>query len=346
MKGEYHLSDKQKKRFYWLKLKEDFFEEDTIEWLEEQPNGKEYCLFYLKLCLKSLKTEGFLARNVGNMMIPYDPESLAKLTNSKADTVMVAMDLFKKIGLIQILDSGEIFLNQLGELVGSETEYAKQKRLQRSKNDKLLNSRKTLQISQANVDNKRIDDDFHNKVDNVQTVSKKCRLEKELEIEKELKLEIQLQQDESGGIGVIESFATFQQLYTFPNIVQQEDLKDLIDKYSDELVNASLKVAGTNDVLKGRVINFISAVLSEWNDANVKTLDQAREYTKKRQRAAKGNKTAKPIRQEVEPSWSTEPKKEYGEETEVELSPEIEARFQKYLERKEQANAEQDDITG
>lgn len=154
-----HLSDKQKKRYYWLKLKEDFFEEDTIEWLEEQPNGKEYCLFYLKLCLKSLKTEGLLVRNVGNMMIPYDPESLAKLTNSKADTVKVAMDLFQKIGLIQMLDSGEIYMNQLNEMVGTETEAARQKRLQRSKED------------------------------NVQTLSGKRppELELEIEIEKEIK---------------------------------------------------------------------------------------------------------------------------------------------------------------
>ena len=151
------MSDKQKRRYYWLKLKENFFEEDTIEWLEEQPNGKEYCLFYLKLCLKSLKTEGLLARNVGNLMIPYDPESLAKLTRSKVDTVKVAMDLFNKIGLIQMLDSGEIFLNQLGEMVGSETESARQKRLQRSK------------------------------VDNVRTLSGKGRLEKEIEKEIEIK---------------------------------------------------------------------------------------------------------------------------------------------------------------
>nr|WP_242704589.1 phage replisome organizer N-terminal domain-containing protein [Enterococcus sp. 665A] len=141
-------------------MKENFFEEDTIEWLEEQPNGKEYCLFYLKLCLKSLKTEGLLVRNVGNLMIPYDPESLAKLTNSKLDTVKVAMDLFNKIGLIQIMDSGEIYLNQLGEMVGSETEYARQKRLQRSKDD------------------------------NVQKLSGKGRLELEIELEKELEIEL------------------------------------------------------------------------------------------------------------------------------------------------------------
>lgn len=129
------MSDKQKKRYYWLKLKENFFEEDTIEWLEEQPNGKEYCLIYLKLCLKSLKTDGVLVRNVGSMLIPYDAETLARVTNSTVDTVKVAMDLFKKIGLIQLLDTGEIYINQLNELVGSETEAAKQKRLQRAKVD-------------------------------------------------------------------------------------------------------------------------------------------------------------------------------------------------------------------
>ena len=159
------MSDKQKRRYYWLKLKENFFEEDTIEWLEEQPNGKEYCLFYLKLCLKSLKTEGLLVRNVGNLMIPYDPESLAKLTNSKADTVKVAMDLFNKIGLIEIMDSGEIYLNQLGEMVGTETESARQKRLQRSKED------------------------------NVRTLSGKGRLELELEKEIEKELDIERKKD-------------------------------------------------------------------------------------------------------------------------------------------------------
>ena len=39
------------KKYYWLKLKEDFFEEDAISWIEEQEKGKEYCLFYLKLSL-------------------------------------------------------------------------------------------------------------------------------------------------------------------------------------------------------------------------------------------------------------------------------------------------------
>ena len=66
------------KRFFWLKLKEDFFEDETIEWLEEQPNGKEYVLFYLKMCLKSLKHDGKLYREVGTRIIPYDIKKLSE----------------------------------------------------------------------------------------------------------------------------------------------------------------------------------------------------------------------------------------------------------------------------
>ena len=120
------------KRYYWLKLKEDFFDEDTIEWLEEQENGLEYSHFYLKLCLKSLRTNGELIRSVGNVFIPYDAKKLSEITKTDIDTVKVAMDIFKKIGLIDILDGGIIKLNQLGELVGSETDKAAMMRRKRT----------------------------------------------------------------------------------------------------------------------------------------------------------------------------------------------------------------------
>ncbi|HSH24709.1 MAG TPA: phage replisome organizer N-terminal domain-containing protein, partial [Massilibacterium sp.] len=100
------------KRYYWLKLKEDFFEDDTISWLEEQENGKDYVIFYLKLCLKSLKDEGQLIRYVGERLIPYDVKALAKITNTAPDTVAVAMQAFLDIGLIEHLETGEIYMTQ------------------------------------------------------------------------------------------------------------------------------------------------------------------------------------------------------------------------------------------
>lgn len=121
------------KKYYWLKLKEDFFEEDTIAWLEEQENGKEYALFYLKLCLKSLKTNGYLIRSVGQMLVPYDTKKLAEITNIDFDTAVVAMELLKRIGLVEILENGEIYMTQLSHMVGSETEKAALMRKSRAK---------------------------------------------------------------------------------------------------------------------------------------------------------------------------------------------------------------------
>ena len=120
-------------RFYWLQLKEDFFENDAIEWLEDQkPNGRDYAYFYLKLCLKSLKSNGILIRKVGTILVPYDNRKLAELTKMDFDTVTVAMELLKKIGLIKILENGEIYINQLEQLIGSKSIGAFKKQQQRT----------------------------------------------------------------------------------------------------------------------------------------------------------------------------------------------------------------------
>lgn len=126
--------DKDKK-FYWLQVKEDFFEEDALDWLEDQENGKEYSLFYLKLCLKSLKTNGVLIRSVGNMLIPYDNEKLAEMTKFHSDTVIVAMELLKRIGLVEILENGEIYLTQIQNMIGQQSVGAFKKQQQRRLKD-------------------------------------------------------------------------------------------------------------------------------------------------------------------------------------------------------------------
>ena len=155
------------KKYYWLKLKENFFEEDTIAWIEEQPNGKEYSLFYLKLCLKSLKTNGLLIRNVGQMIVPYDAKTLSKITNTDVDTVMVALELFKQIGLIQMLENGEIYLTQLENMVGSETSKAQLMRNKRAKD-----KQKTIE---GNIVTKELPNCYT-----------EIEIEKDIEIEKEL----------------------------------------------------------------------------------------------------------------------------------------------------------------
>lgn len=138
------------KRFYWLKLKEDFFENETINWLEEQENGTYYVIFYMKLCLKSLKNDGILIRKVGNMFIPYDEKKLAEITNIDFDTVVVAMELLTKIGLIEKSANGEIILTEVKSMIGSENTSAERKRksraLQVSYQDDMIDSQTKCDI--------------------------------------------------------------------------------------------------------------------------------------------------------------------------------------------------------
>lgn len=124
-------------RFYWLQLKEDFFDEDAIDWLEDQPNGKEYSLFYLKLCLKSLRTNGILIRKVGSMLLPYDHIKLGELTKTNPDTVIVAMELLTKIGLVKKLENGELYITQVENMIGSQSigAFKKQQQLMRRENN-------------------------------------------------------------------------------------------------------------------------------------------------------------------------------------------------------------------
>lgn len=125
------MAEYRKTNLYWLQLKEDFFDDDKIEWLEEQENGKEYVLFYIKLCLKSLKYGGIIIRNLGDRLIPYDDKKLAEMTGTNIDTVKVAMVALKNLGLVKVLENGELYLQQVENLIGTRTIGAEKKSLQR-----------------------------------------------------------------------------------------------------------------------------------------------------------------------------------------------------------------------
>ena len=197
---------KSPKKYYWLKLKEGFFEEDTIEWLEEQENGVYYSNFYLKLCLKSLKTNGILIRNVGEILIPYDIKKLAEMPRVKIDTAIVAMELFKKIGLVQILDNGEIYLTQLELMVGSETSKAELMRNKRAREKKQCSgggNNVTKKLPKCYTD---IEKDKETELEQEQDLEKEQDTErdKDKKKEKESKMNIQTDADTETEAGTAE----------------------------------------------------------------------------------------------------------------------------------------------
>lgn len=121
------------KRYYWIKLRESFMTSDTVDFLMSQKDGANYVVLYQMLCLKTINTDGRLSRTIGEIVIPYDVEKIQRDCKwFSADTIRVALNLYKRFGLIYEDVDGTLVLVDHGSMVGSETNWAAQKRVQRN----------------------------------------------------------------------------------------------------------------------------------------------------------------------------------------------------------------------
>ena len=123
------------KKFYWLKLKRDFFKRHDIRIIEEMPNGKDYVLFYLKLLLESIDHEGSLRFSD---TIPYNEQMLSVITNTNVDIVRRALEIFTGLKLIEIFDDQTIYMGEVEKMIGSESWSAERVRRFRDKQKALL----------------------------------------------------------------------------------------------------------------------------------------------------------------------------------------------------------------
>lgn len=118
-----------------MKLKESFMTSDTIDYFMGLPDGANYVVLYQMLCLKTINTEGRFERQIGAVLIPYDIEKIRRDTKwFSADTIRVALNLYKQFGLIYEDVNGVLVIANHKNLVGSETDYAAQKSNQRKLN--------------------------------------------------------------------------------------------------------------------------------------------------------------------------------------------------------------------
>ena len=87
-----------------------------------QKDGANYVVLYQLLCLKTINQNGELYRNIGEILIPYDTEKIQRETKwFSADTIRVAMDLYRKIGLIYEQKNGMLKIADFENMVGSQT---------------------------------------------------------------------------------------------------------------------------------------------------------------------------------------------------------------------------------
>ena len=136
------------KRFYWIKLKTDFFEQDAIDFLLSQTNGSDYIALYIKLCTMTANTNGQLATQIGEILIPYDAQKIARDTKYfSVDTVIVALELFKKLGLIYESNDNVLQIANYDSMVGSSKmdEHTKRLNAERQRRFKANQKQKLLE---------------------------------------------------------------------------------------------------------------------------------------------------------------------------------------------------------
>lgn len=132
------------KRYYWIKLRDDFYADDgPVDFLMGQPNGSDYVVLYQILCLKTINTDGKLLNQIGEVIIRYDIEKIRRTCKYfSADTIRVALNLYKALGLVYEDVDGILTLADHKKMVGSETDAAA--RMRNSRENRSLPSPETV----------------------------------------------------------------------------------------------------------------------------------------------------------------------------------------------------------
>ena len=121
------------KKYYYLKLKDSFFDSDSMIVLESMPDGYKYSNILLKLYLRSLKNEGKL---MFNDRIPYNATILSQVTRHSVGDVEKAIRVFQDLELIEVLDNGAIFITDIQNFIGKSSTEGDRKREYRNKIEK------------------------------------------------------------------------------------------------------------------------------------------------------------------------------------------------------------------
>ena len=145
------------KRYYWLKLKEDFFDKKLVKKMRKVAGGDTYTIIYLKMQLMSIKTEGIIEfeRIEGSLA-----EELALVLDEEVENVEVTLSILQQCGAIEQISENDFLLNEVLDCIGSESDSAERKRNQRKREKEALN-----------------------KCDNVTNLSLPSHVEKDIEID-------------------------------------------------------------------------------------------------------------------------------------------------------------------
>ncbi|BAH82150.1 phage replisome organizer N-terminal domain-containing protein [Streptococcus dysgalactiae] len=243
------------KKYYYLKLKENFFESDEAIILESMSDGYIYSNILLKLYLRSLKNDGLL---MFNNLIPYNAQMLATITRHQVGTIEKAIQIFRDLQLIEILDNGAIYMTNIQNFVGKSSSQADYMRNYREKKVGLTNVNQNSYI---------------------------CEPEIEIEIEKDKKIDINIDIKTEVEEEIKDSSATADEKSNFNIFEYYQSRIGVLDGYQAEKLNAYIKIDKLESKLVKRAIDraadnskrsfgYVNSILKSWAQNGITTITQ------------------------------------------------------------------------
>ena len=243
------------KKYYYLKLKDNFFESDSMILLENMKDGYLYSNILLKLYLKSLKDSG---RLMLNGRIPYNSQMIASVTRHQVGTVEKALEVFENLGLVDVLDNGVIYMLDIQNFIGESSTEADRKREYR-----------------ARIESEKMSGQIDGQMSN----QKGGQNSPEIEIEKEIELEIKIEKEKKINYQLIADMYNAT-CVSFPKLTKLSDkrkkaIKARLNTYKVEDFQKLFEMAEESSFLKGKNKRNWAATF-DWliTDANMaKVLD-------------------------------------------------------------------------
>lgn len=234
------------KRYFWLKLKENFFDEKSVRYLRKLPQGDGIVIVYLKMLLKSLKDEGMIKYD---KILPTATEELALFLDEPEAVVALSITAFLKMGLVEQWDNDTFYMATLKNMIGSESEAASRMRKHRA-----LQNQKQL-LSQCDA---RVTQGYANVTDGYTEIEPEKKPEKEnFEEDDEARAREISEYDSYAHV-----YAHFTDIFYKPNLAQKLRLNGFVETYGYDEVFEAIEETARRDVQKP--LAYIEQLLKDY----------------------------------------------------------------------------------
>lgn len=286
------------KRYYWIQLAQDFFKSKEMKLLRKIAGGDTHTIIYLKMMLISLEDGGHiyydgLADNLA--------EEIALVIDENVEDIKITLIFLESKGLLTRKNDRDYFLEQVPEMVGSETASTRRSRKHRELRGLHCNTIAT-------------------------TCNGDIDIEKDIEKDIDIDIDIEKDVDENPVALIVEEY---QSRIAPLDGTQFEILKEFItlDGMEAKVVLKAIGLAADNGK---RNFSYIRAILTNWKNDGVLTIaavdERERAYKESKIKGQSGNQKSNV------PEWS---QPNYVNNTSDETKKELEERKRELLERLE-----------